>query len=148
MRAKHQRLVFVGAGLLSLGGAVAFALWALQDKVTYFYAPSDLVQAHPAGSIRLGGLVADGSVARLADGLTMAFAVTDLKSQVPVRYTGIVPDLFREGQGVIAEGQFGPDGVFTARTLLAKHDENYMPPEVAAALKKNGTWRDPSQPAS
>lgn len=148
MRAKHQRLLFVCAGLLSLGGAVAFALWALQDKVTYFYAPGDLVRAHPAGSVRLGGLVVDGSVTRKADGLTMEFAVTDLKTQVPVRYTGIVPDLFREGQGVIAEGEYGPDGVFAARSLLAKHDENYMPPEVAAALKKSGEWRDAGPPAS
>jgi len=148
VRAKHQRLLFVCAGLASLGGAAAFALWALQDKVTYFYTPSDLLHAQPAGNVRLGGLVADGSVARKADGLTMEFAVTDLKAQVPVRYTGIVPDLFREGQGVIAEGQYGPDGVFVARSLLAKHDEKYMPPEVAAALKKSGEWRDPAKPAS
>lgn len=148
MRAKHQRLLFVCAGLLSLGGATAFALWALQDKVTYFFAPSDLAHTRPAGSVRLGGLVAEGSVARKADGLTMEFAVTDLRAEVPVRYTGIVPDLFREGQGVIAEGEFGTDGVFVARSLLAKHDEKYMPPEVAAALKKSGEWREPGKPAS
>ncbi len=138
LKPKHQRLVLLGAALLALGGASALALTALGSKATYFYAPSD-VFAHAPGAgeaIRLGGLVQRGTVAKLADGVTVAFRVTDNARDVPVRYTGIVPDLFREGQGVIAEGRFDPGGTFIADTVLAKHDEKYMPPEVAGSLHK------------
>ena len=140
LKPKHQRLVLLSAALVALGGASALALTALGDKATYFYAPSD-VFAHapdPGTAIRLGGLVEKGSVAKQPDGLTIAFRVTDNAREVPVRYTGIVPDLFREGQGVITEGRFGTNGVFMADTVLAKHDEKYMPPEVAGSLHKVG----------
>lgn len=138
MKPKHQRLVLLGLALAALGGAAALGLSAIGDSATYFYAPSDVAAKAPAPgqAIRLGGLVAPGSVERLPDGLTMAFTVTDNAKTVPVRYTGIVPDLFREGQGVIAEGHFDGQGTFVASQVLAKHDENYMPPEVAGSLHK------------
>lgn len=138
MKPKHQRLVLLGLALTALGGAAALGLSAIGDSATYFYAPSDVAAKAPAPgqAIRLGGLVTPGSVERLPDGLTMAFTVTDNAKTVPVRYTGIVPDLFREGQGVIAEGHFDGQGTFVASQVLAKHDENYMPPEVAGSLHK------------
>ena len=140
LKPKHQRLVLLCAALVALGGASALALTTLGDKATYFYAPSDVFAHAPdAGqAIRLGGLVERGSVAKQPDGLTIAFRVTDNARGIPVRYTGIVPDLFREGQGVITEGRFGSEGVFIADTVLAKHDEKYMPPEVAGSLHKVG----------
>jgi len=149
MTRKRRRLYLVLAAMAALSGAAALVLSALQGEITYFYSPSDLTAggAPPARSIRLGGLVEEGSVRRLDDGVTTAFRVTDLSNSVPVTYRGILPDLFREGQGVVTEGQVGPDGVFTAREVLAKHDENYMPPEVAEALKKSGQWRDSKDPA-
>jgi cytochrome c-type biogenesis protein CcmE len=112
--------------------------------VTFFYSPSDLkAQAPPTGrAIRLGGLVEEGSLRRLKDGVTIEFVVTDLAETIRVRYRGIPPDLFREGQGVVTAGVLGPDGLFTASEVLAKHDETYMPPEVAEALKKAGQWRE------
>jgi len=138
VKPKHQRLVLLGAALIALGGAAALALTTLGDKATYFYAPSDVFakQPGPGEAIRLGGLVQRGTVAKQADGITIAFRVTDNARDVPVRYTGIVPDLFREGQGVIAEGRFDARGTFIADTVLAKHDEKYMPPEVAGSLHK------------
>lgn len=138
MKPKHQRLVLLGLAVAAVGGAAALGLSAIGDSATYFYAPSDVASKAPAPgqAIRLGGLVAPGSVERLPDGLTMAFTVTDNAKTVPVRYTGIVPDLFREGQGVIAEGHFDGQGTFVASQVLAKHDENYMPPEVAGSLHK------------
>ena len=138
LKPKHQRLVLLCAALVALGSASALALTTLGSKATYFYAPSDVfVHAPgPGEAIRLGGLVERGTVAKLPDGLTVAFRVTDNARDVPVRYTGIVPDLFREGQGVIAEGRFDPGGTFIADTVLAKHDEKYMPPEVAGSLHK------------
>lgn len=140
IKPKHQRLVLLGCALVALGGAGALAFSTLGDRATYFYAPSDLAGNPPGdAAIRLGGLVEAGSVVRKPDGLTMAFRVTDNAQAVPVRYAGLVPDLFREGQGVIAEGRFGTDGVFVADTILAKHDENYMPPEVEGALHKTKT---------
>jgi len=118
-------------------------LTALQDDLLFFYSPTDL-QAKPVAvdqRFRLGGLVAEESVERMEDGVTVAFTVTDLAHTIPVVYSGILPDLFREGQGVVAEGRLRPDGVFEASDVLAKHDETYMPPEVADALKESGEWR-------
>ena len=136
MKAKHQRLSLVVGALVALGGATALGVSALGDSATYFYAPSDLASKPPQvdQAIRLGGMVEKGSL-RHAGPATVAFEVTDNLRQVPVTYTGIVPDLFREGQGVIAEGKFA-NGVFVADTILAKHDEKYMPPEVAGAMHK------------
>lgn len=141
--AKNQRLVLAGLALVAVVGAGVVAIPALEDKATFFYAPSDLAANPPAAGtrIRLGGLVKDGSVTREDEGLTLAFTVTDGARETRVRYTGIVPDLFREGQGVVATGRFGPDGTFAADHLLAKHDENYMPPEVAKSLGKAGMHR-------
>jgi cytochrome c-type biogenesis protein CcmE len=135
MKAKHQRMWLVGGALVALGGAGLLAFSTLGDKATYFYAPSDLAgKAPPENAIRLGGMVEAGSLVRA--GQTVTFKVTDNAQTVPVSYTGILPDLFREGQGVIAEGKLGPDGTFQAETILAKHDEKYMPPEVAGAMRK------------
>ena len=139
MKAKHQRLWLVVGALGALGGAGVLAFSTLGEKATYFYAPADLASGPaPTAAIRLGRMVQEGSLVR--DGATVRFTVTDMKQTVPVTYTGILPDLFREGQGVIAEGKIDPaTGLFTADTILAKHDENYMPPEVAGAMKKTGT---------
>jgi cytochrome c-type biogenesis protein CcmE len=138
MKPKHQRLVLLGLALAAMAGALALGISALGSSATYFYAPSDVFAKAPAPgeAIRLGGLVQKGSVQRLPDGLTLAFRVTDNARDVPVRYTGIVPDLFREGQGVITEGHFDAQGTFIATSVLAKHDENYMPPEVEGSLHK------------
>ncbi len=142
LKRKHRRLIFVAVGMALLAGAAALILNAARDTLVFFYSPSELAAAPPPGSraFRLGGLVEDGSLARGDDG-TIRFEVTDLKTAVAVAYRGILPDLFREGQGVVALGTLGPDGVFVATEVLAKHDENYMPPEVAAALKQSGEWR-------
>jgi cytochrome c-type biogenesis protein CcmE len=144
MTRKKRRLYMLGLAMLGLGSATALALTAFQDNLVFFYSPSDLKvrqadgQLPGARTFRLGGLVETGSVHKLADGRTIEFTVTDGAATVPVTYGGIVPDLFREGQGVVAEGRLGPDGTFAARELLAKHDEKYMPPEVADALKRAG----------
>ena len=137
---KQQRLVLALAALAVMVVAGVFATLALQDTAAYFKAPSDIAADHPAPgeTFRLGGLVKAGSVSRSEDGLVLNFTVTDMKADTLVSYRGIVPDLFRENQGVIATGSFGADGRFSAKELLAKHDENYMPPEVAKALEKNG----------
>ena len=143
MKPKRQRLVLIGLGMLALFGAAALVLTAFEENVVYFYSPTDLVEKKvaPARTIRIGGLVEEGSVKQDGDGLTVAFKVTDTQRSVPVVYRGILPDLFREGQGVVTEGTLGADGVFVASEVLAKHDENYMPPEVADALKKAGQWK-------
>ena len=143
MKAKHQRLTLV---LLALGAIVAaglLALSALKDQAAFFYAPSDVKrQGPPLGrAVRLGGMVAAGTVARAADGVTVHFVVTDGRATTSVTFAGIVPDLFRERSGVVAEGKFQPDGSFTATNLLAKHDEKYMPPQVAGALHATRTLR-------
>ena len=137
---KQQRLVLALAALAVMVVAGVFATLALQDTAAYFKAPSDIAADHPAPgeTFRLGGLVKAGSVSRSEDGLVLNFTVTDMKADTLVSYRGIVPDLFRENQGVIATGSLGADGRFSAKELLAKHDENYMPPEVAKALEKNG----------
>ena len=141
MTRKRQRLYMVLAGMVLLSGAVALVLAALDENLSYFYDPSNIAEAPPGRSIRLGGLVEEGSVERQADGLTVTFRVTDMANSIAVTYKGLLPDLFREGQGVITQGTLGPDRVFVAREVLAKHDETYMPREVADALKKSGQWK-------
>ena len=143
MTRKQRRGVLIGTCLLVLGVAVGLVLYALRDSIVFFYSPSDVatMQVAPGQRFRLGGLVETGSVAR-GEGTTVRFVVTDGAKTLPVTYTGVLPDLFREGQGVVAEGMLEPDGVFHADSVLAKHDENYMPPEVAAKLKEQGVWRD------
>ena len=137
MRARRQRMIFVGVVLIGVAVATALALTAIGENMLYFYSPSQIAAGEaPRGhDVRIGGLVVDGSVARQANGLDVVFELTDTAAAVPVTYTGILPDLFREGQGIVALGKIGNDGVFQAREVLAKHDENYMPPEVAEALK-------------
>jgi cytochrome c-type biogenesis protein CcmE len=139
MKPKQQRMILVATALAVIAGAATLAFSALGETATYFYSPSDVLAkgVAPGEAIRLGGLVEPGSVAR--EGATILFRVTDNAQETAVRYTGIIPDLFREGQGVIAEGRFAGDGTFIADSVLAKHDENYMPPEVAGALHKTKT---------
>jgi cytochrome c-type biogenesis protein CcmE len=145
MTRKQRRLVLIGGSLGVLAIAVGLVLNALSDSIVFFNSPTDVVEKHiAAGSrIRIGGLVKDGSVHR-GDNLRIRFEVTDGKSEVAVRYQGIVPDLFREGQGVVAEGKLEPGGILVADTVLAKHDERYMPREVVDALKKSGRWEETS----
>jgi len=149
MTRKRRRLIIVLLGMGVLAASAGLVLTAFQDSVTFFYSPSDLkAEAAPPGrAIRIGGLVEEGSVRKLDDGVTTEFRVTDLSESVPVTYRGVLPDLFREGQGVVTEGTLRPDGVFVADEVLAKHDENYMPPEVAAALKKSGQWKGGTEEA-
>lgn len=144
MTRKRQRLIVLCLALLLGGGATALVLSAFSDNLVFFYSPSDLLtKPVPAGrSLRIGGLVEEGSVKRDSDGVTIHFIVTDLKNTVPVTYSGVLPDLFREGQGVVAEGTMTPDGSFAARSVLAKHDEKYMPPEVVESLKRAGRWKE------
>lgn len=136
MRAKHQRLTLGLLALGAVGGASVLALSALKDQAAFFYAPGDVKrEGLPLGrAVRLGGMVAGGSIVRLADGVSMRFVVTDGIATVPVAFRGIAPDLFREKSGVVAEGAFNPDGSFIATNLLAKHDEKYMPPELAGKM--------------
>lgn len=143
MTRKRRRLYAVLAGMVMLGVAVALVLTALRDNLVFFYSPSDLAEKNLAANqrIRIGGLVEVDSVVKTDGGRTTQFTVTDTKASVPIRYTGVLPDLFREGQGVVAEGRLLPNGVFEASEVLAKHDEKYMPPEVAEALKKSGYWK-------
>jgi cytochrome c-type biogenesis protein CcmE len=140
MKAKHQRLGLIGAAMVALIGSGLLAMSALKDQAAYFYAPSDIAKARPAPgqSIRLGGMVLDKSIKRAADGVTIDFVVTDNAVTTPVRFRGIVPDLFKENSGVIAEGKLGADGVFVADTILAKHDERYMPPQMDGKMHKTG----------
>ncbi|MFB2551026.1 cytochrome c maturation protein CcmE [Ensifer soli] len=143
MTRKQKRLALIGGGVGFLLTAVLLVMFAFSQSVAYFYMPADLEAkpVPPETRIRLGGLVAEGSVKR-GEGTTVTFAVTDSVHQVPVTYTGILPDLFREGQGVVTEGRMSPDGgVFVADTVLAKHDETYMPKEVAERLKEQGIWK-------
>jgi cytochrome c-type biogenesis protein CcmE len=142
MTRKQQRLGLLALGMAALGGATALVLSAFSSNLVFFYSPSDLKTQAISGErrVRLGGLVEDGSVKREADS-HIAFRITDGKTDIPVSYHGILPDLFREGQGVVAEGRLGPGGVFDAATILAKHDERYMPREIVDALKKSGHWQ-------
>ena len=140
---KQQRLILVVGALVLLGGASGLVLSALSESVAFFATPSDIAtgKVDAEKRFRLGGLVVDGSIQRGAGDGMVQFRLTDQAHEVPVRYRGILPDLFREGQGVVAQGMLGDDGVFTASEVLAKHDENYMPPEVAEALKQAGVWQ-------
>ena len=142
MKRKHRRLVLLGGGMAALGLAAGLVLTALDDTLVFFHDPSTVRERQfpPDQRLRIGGLVEENSVVRADDGLTVRFTVTDLAHTVPVTYSGILPDLFREGQGVVAEGHL-KGGVFEADEVLAKHDENYMPREVADALKKSGNWK-------
>ncbi|WP_289297181.1 cytochrome c maturation protein CcmE [uncultured Reyranella sp.] len=142
MTPKRRRLWLLLGSLGTLGIAAALVLTALNDNLVFFYSPTQVAEKNigPDRRFRLGGLVEQGSVQK--EGQLVRFTVTDTNKTVKVTYRGILPDLFREGQGVIAEGSIGADGVFTAREILAKHDENYMPPEVAKALKESGKWKD------
>lgn len=142
MTRKQKRLSVIAGGLAFLAAATALTFFALGQRASYFYMPADLQTAklEPGQRIRLGGLVEQGSIQR-GTGATVAFGVTDQEKAVKVTFTGILPDLFREGQGIITEGTFRADGVFAADSVLAKHDENYMPKEVADSLKKKGVWQ-------
>ena len=143
MTRKQRRLTLIGIAGVVLAVAAGLVLYALTDRIVFFNSPSDVIAKQlPVGSrIRLGGLVADGSVVR-EDGGRVRFTVTDGNATVAVAYIGIVPDLFREGQGVVAEGVIAADGSLAADTVLAKHDENYMPREVVEALKAQGRWQE------
>lgn len=141
MKRKHKRLTFVLVALVLLGAAAALVLNAFEENIVFFMSPSDVAAGKVSDDrrFRLGGLVEDGSVDR-SGGETVLFRVTDTANTVSVSYTGILPDLFREGQGVVTEGRI-VNGTFVADEVLAKHDENYMPPEVAEAIKKSGQWQ-------
>ena len=143
MKRKHRRGLFVLTGMVLLGAAAALVLFAFEDNIVFFYSPSDLAakELHEGQRIRIGGRVVEGSVERLDDAVGVAFRVTDFAETVPVVFHGVLPDLFREGQDVVAEGVLDGEGVFMADTVLAKHDERYMPPEVAEALREAGQWR-------
>jgi cytochrome c-type biogenesis protein CcmE len=145
MTRKQRRLVLIGTSLSVLAFAAALVLSAMRDSIVFFTSPTDVVekQNKPGARLRSGGLVKPGSVAR-GDNLLVRFAITDGKTDISVHYQGIVPDLFREGQGVVVEGAVQPDGAFKADSVLAKHDERYMPREVADALKKAGRWQEGS----
>ncbi len=152
MTRKRRRLYLVLLFVIGVGTATGLTLSAFRQNLVFFYSPTDLVEKHvpPGRTVRIGGLVEQGSVTRVAEtgkAMEITFKVTDLNHDVAVVYSGIVPDLFREGQGVVANGTLGADGVFHAKELLAKHDEKYMPPEVADALKKSGHWQETSAPA-
>ncbi len=138
--ARKKRLALILLMVTGIAIGLGFALKSLDENIVFFFTPSEVSEGKaPKNQLfRLGGMVVEGSVSRPGEGLTVQFDLTDNARQVTVRYTGILPDLFREGQGIIANGQIGDDGAFIAREVLAKHDENYMPPEVAAALKAAG----------
>lgn len=144
MTPKRKRLWLVLGSVAVLGCAATLVLTALSDNIVFFYSPTQIAekQIPPERRFRMGGLVEAGSVTKSPDGQVTRFKVTDTNKTVDVVYRGLLPDLFREGQGVVAEGSLGADGVFAAREILAKHDENYMPPEVAKALKDSGQWKD------
>lgn len=140
MKPRHKRFIWIALGLTVIGVAVTLVLQAFNSNMVFFFTPTQVVdnKAPMGRTFRIGGLVTAGSLKRQADGLTVTFDVTDTSKTIPVRYTGILPDMFKEGKGVIAQGKIGSDGVFRAAEVLAKHDENYMPPEAAEALKNAG----------
>src|SRR5262245_39441145 len=142
MTRKQRRGVLIGTCLVVLGVAVGLVLYAMRDSIVFFYSPSEVAEMRiaPGQRFRLGGLVEAGSVVR-GEGTSIRFVITDQAKTLPVTYTGVLPDLFREGRRVVAGGVLQPDGVFHADNVLAKHDENYMPPEVAKKLKAQGMWR-------
>jgi len=138
LRPKHQRLALVSLALVALVGAALLAMVGLKDRAAYFVTPTDIAanKVAPGEAARLGGMVVKGSLRRLPDGVTIDFIVSDLKRTTPVEFRGIVPSLFREGSGVVAEGRLAPDGLFVADTILAKHDERYMPPQLGKAMAR------------
>jgi cytochrome c-type biogenesis protein CcmE len=138
MKPRHRRLAAIAAGLGAIAIAAALVLNAFRSNLVFFFSPSQIAagEAPKDRAFRVGGMVETGSVKRQADGVTVQFVVTDTARSVPVTYKGILPDLFREGKGVVAEGRLGTDGVFRADQVLAKHDENYMPPEAAHAVEQ------------
>ncbi|HET9701461.1 MAG TPA: cytochrome c maturation protein CcmE [Burkholderiales bacterium] len=138
MKPRHKKLAIIAGGVAGLGLVAALVLNAFQSNLVFFFSPTQVVagEAPQGRNFRLGGMVQEGSVKRLPDGLTVEFAVTDTAKTIPVTYKGILPDLFKEGKGVVTEGKLGPDGVFRADQVLAKHDENYMPPEAAHAIEQ------------
>ena len=142
MTRKQRRLTMIGAAGAVLAFAAGLILFALSDEIVFFKSPTDIVEQKIATGerVRLGGLVKEGTVVR-GEGTTVRFEVTDTEHAIPVSFTGILPDLFREGQGVVTEGVLGGDGIFMADSVLAKHDENYMPKEVADVLKEKGVWQ-------
>jgi cytochrome c-type biogenesis protein CcmE len=142
MTRKKRRLYFVILALLGLGAGTALVLTAFQDNIVFFRSPTDVAEGKVAAAqrFRVGGLVENGSLVK--NGEDISFSVTDLSNTMKVQYRGLLPDLFREGQGIVAEGRMGPGGVFIASEVLAKHDEKYMPREVADALKKSGHWNE------
>jgi cytochrome c-type biogenesis protein CcmE len=146
MTRKQRRAILIGTCLGVLALAVGLVLMALRDSIVFFYTPSEVAEKHldTGQRFRLGGLVENGSLKR-GEGTTISFVVTDKRATMPVTYTGVLPDLFREGQGVVAEGALTSEGVFHADSVLAKHDEKYMPPEVAKKLKEQGVWRGDEQ---
>ena len=146
MKARNKRIAAILAGLAALGLASALVLNAFQSNLVFFFSPTQVAanEAPKGRSFRVGGLVEQGSIKREVGSLTIRFVVTDLSKTVPVAYTGLLPDLFKEGKGVVAQGRLGADGVFQAEQVLAKHDENYMPPEAAEALKRAQAGAMPS----
>ena len=136
MKPRHKRLAAIGLGVVALGTATALVLMAFEQNLVFFFTPSQVAakEAPQGRTFRIGGMVVPGSVKR--DGVDVRFVVTDTAKSLPVSYRGALPDLFREGKGVVAQGQLGADGVFAAKEVLAKHDENYMPPEAAHAIEK------------
>jgi cytochrome c-type biogenesis protein CcmE len=143
MKPRSKRLVLISCALASLGIATWLVLSAFKQNLVFFYTPSQVIAGEPGrGAFRLGGLVEAGSLQRLPDGLTVRFIVSDGATQIPVEYKGILPDLFREGRGVVAQGMLAHDGMFHAGEVLAKHDENYMPPEADYALKRGALQKN------
>ena len=138
MKPRHKRIAAILGGVVALGVATALVLSAFNKNLVFFFTPSQVAanEAPQGRTFRIGGLVEKGSVKRQPDGVTVAFVVTDTARSMPVQFKGSLPDLFREGKGVVAQGQLGPDGVFRANEVLAKHDENYMPPEAKEAVEK------------
>jgi len=138
VKPRHKRLALIGGGVAAIAIAAALVLNAFQSNLVFFFSPSQIAagEAPRDRAFRVGGMVQSGSVKRLGDGLTVEFVVTDTAQSIPVTYQGILPDLFREGKGVVAQGRLGTDGVFRASEVLAKHDENYMPPEAAHAIEQ------------
>lgn len=138
MKTRHKRMILIVAGLATLGLAAWLVLSAFQKNMVFFFTPTQVFagEAPKGRSFRIGGMVEEGSIQRQADGVTVAFVVTDKVQKIPATYKGILPDLFKEGKGVVAQGKLGEDGKFVAEEVLAKHDENYMPPEAAYALEK------------
>ena len=147
MKRRHKRVAFIVAGLAALGIAAAFVLTAFQSNLVFFFSPTQVAskEAPLDRTFRIGGLVENGTIKRQSDGLTVHFTVTDTAKSIPVVYKGILPDLFKEGKGCVAQGRLGADGVFYADEVLAKHDENYMPPEAGDAIDKAKHTREASK---